>query len=117
MFPTNVKPIKGRVILVEGIYDVVNLHDKGLTNALCCFGISNITEDKLQLLKMKGVEQIDIFFDPDEAGQGAVDKVVKLCEDTHLKYYNVRIPPDLGDAGALSEVSVQKLRSSLYANN
>ena len=63
---------------------------------------------------MKGVEQIDIFFDPDDAGQGAVEKVVKLCEDTHLKHYNVRIPPDLGDAGALSEVSVQKLKESLY---
>ena len=114
IFPANVLPIKGRVLLVEGIYDVINLHDKGLTNALCCFGISNITTDKLQLLKMRGVEQIDIFFDPDDAGQGAVEKVIELCDKTELKYYNVRIPPDLGDAGDLSETSVQKLRVSLY---
>ena len=114
IFPANVLPIKGRVLLVEGIYDVINLHDKGLTNALCCFGISNITTDKLQLLKMRGVEQIDILFDPDDAGQGAVEKVIELCDKTELKYYNVRIPPDLGDAGDLSETSVQKLRESLY---
>ena len=114
IFPANVSPIKVRVLLVEGIYDVINLHDKGLTNALCCFGISNITTDKLQLLKMRGVEQIDIFFDPDDAGQGAVEKVIELCDKTELKYYNVRIPPDLGDAGDLSETSVQKLRESLY---
>tara|TARA_Y100001972_G_scaffold98584_1_gene122067 strand:- start:38 stop:892 length:855 start_codon:yes stop_codon:yes gene_type:complete len=114
MYPTNVDPIKGRVLLVEGIFDVINLHDKGLKNALCCFGISNITSDKLELLKMRGVEQIDIFFDPDDAGQGAVEKVAKLCDETELKHYNVRIPPDLGDAGALSELSVQKLRESLY---
>ena len=114
IFPANVLPIKGRVLLVEGIYDVINLHDKGLTNALCCFGISNITTDKLQLLKMRGVEQIDIFFDPDDAGQGAVEKVIELCDKTELKYYNVRIPPYLGDAGDLSETSVQKLRESLY---
>ena len=114
IFPANVSPIKGRVLLVEGIYDVINLHDKGLTNALCCFGISNITTDKLQLLKMRGVEQIDIFFDPDDAGQGAVEKVIELCDKTELKYYNVTIPPDLGDAGDLSETSVQKLRESLY---
>ena len=114
IFPATVKPIKGRVLLVEGIYDVINLHDKGLTNALCCFGISNITPNKLQLLKMKGVEQIDIFFDPDEAGQGAVEKVIEICDKVELKYYNVRIPPDLGDAGDLSEVSVKKLRESLY---
>ena len=114
IFPANVSPIKGRVLLVEGIYDVINLHDKGLTNALCCFGISNITTNKLQLLKMRGVEQIDIFFDPDDAGQGAVEKVIELCDKSELKYYNVRIPPDLGDAGDLSETSVQKLRESLY---
>ena len=52
MFPTNVKPIKGRVILVEGIYDVINLHDKGLTNVCCCFGTNNINEDKLLMLSM-----------------------------------------------------------------
>ena len=114
IFPAYVTPIKGRVILVEGIYDVVNLHDKGLDNALCCFGISNITIDKLQLLKMRGVEQIDIFFDPDEAGQGAVEKVIELCDKVELKHYNVKIPPDLGDAGDLSDVSVSKLRESLY---
>ena len=114
IFPANVLPIKGRVLLVEGIYDVINLHDKGLTNALCCFGISNITTDKLQLLKMRGVEQIDIFFDPDDAGQGAVEKVIELCDKTELKYYNVRIPPDLGDAGDLSDISVLKLKENLY---
>ena len=99
---------------MEGIYDVINLHDKGLTNAMCCFGVNNVTVEKLQLLKMKGVEQIDIFYDPDEAGQVATEKVIELCEKEGLKYYNVKIPPDLGDAGALSESSVKKLKENLY---
>lgn len=38
LFPARVTPIKGRVILVEGIFDMLNLHDKGLTNAICSFG-------------------------------------------------------------------------------
>ena len=37
LFPV-VKPIQGRIILVEGIMDMINLHDKGLTNAVCAFG-------------------------------------------------------------------------------
>ena len=115
IFPANVLPIKGRVLLVEGIYDVINLHDKGLTNALCCFGISNITTDKLQLLKMRGVEQIDIFYDPDSAGQVAIEKVVEMCDKVELKHYHVRIPSDLGDPGALSEQSVKELKQSLYS--
>ena len=34
LFPV-VKPLKNTVMLVEGIYDAINLHDKGLTNAVC----------------------------------------------------------------------------------
>ena len=117
LFPINAKPIKGRVIITEGIYDVINLHDKGLTNTMCCFGVNNVTPEKLQLLKMKGVEQIDIFFDPDEAGQVATEKVIEMCEKEGMKSYHIKIPPQLGDAGALSKSSVQKLKERLYGNN
>ena len=102
------------MLLVEGIYDVINLHDKGLTNALCCFGTHNISPEKLQLLKMKGVEQVDIFFDPDEAGKKASEMVIEMCDKVELKHYVVTIPPDLGDAGALSETAVLKLKENLY---
>lgn len=114
LYPINAKPIKGRVIITEGIYDVINLHDKGLTNAMCCFGVNNVTPEKLQLLKMKGVEQIDIFFDPDEAGKVATEKVIEICEKEGMKSYHIKIPPQLGDAGELSDSSVQKLKERLY---
>lgn len=114
LYPYKVEPIKSRVILVEGIYDVINLHDKGLTNALCCFGVSNVTPEKLQLLKMKGVEQIDIFFDPDEAGMTATEKVQEICEKEDLKHYHIKIPPELGDAGALNKTMVDRLKDRLY---
>ena len=84
---------------------------------LCCFGTHNITTEKLQLLKMKGVEQVDIFFDPDEAGKKASEMVVDMCQKVELKYYEVTIPPDLGDAGALSETSVLKLKENLYGTS
>lgn len=115
-YPVNAKPIKGRIILVEGIYDVLNLHDKGLTNSMCCFGVSTVTVDKLQLLHMRGVEQVDIFFDPDEAGQVATEKVQELCEKAGLKHYHIKIPSSLGDAGALNQISVQKLKENLYGS-
>ena len=67
LFPV-VKPIQGAVILVEGIFDMINLHDKGLTNAVCTFGTKNINEDKLRMLSIQGVDSIDIFFDGDDAG-------------------------------------------------
>ncbi len=114
LYPYNVTPIKGSIIIVEGIYDVINLHDKGLTNAMCAFGVNQVTPEKLQLLKMRGVEQIDIFFDPDEAGRVATEKVSELCEKEGLKYKPIRIDPELGDAGALGETAVRKLKEQLY---
>ena len=78
MFPI-VKPLQGRIILVEGIFDVINLHDKGLTNAVCCFGVNNVTEEKLQVLTVSGVEGIDIFLDNDEAGQVSLIKKFVRC--------------------------------------
>ena len=49
MFPV-VEFIKGSVIIVEGIFDMINLHDKGLTNTVCCFGTNNYNESKLSLI-------------------------------------------------------------------
>ena len=115
LFPAQVRPIKGRVILVEGIFDVMNLHDKGLTNAVCCFGVKNVTEEKLQVLAVSGVEGVDIFLDNDEAGQGQAVKVRELCESVGLDTRNIAFGDKNMDAGALAETQVTKLRDKLYA--
>ena len=114
LFPAQVRPIKGRVILVEGIFDVLNLHDKGLENSVCCFGTRNIDVEKLKLLKMTGVTGIDILFDPDTAGQEASEKVQEMCDIAEIISKNVKIPQSLGDAGALTKNKVKELKESLY---
>ena len=112
LFPV-VEPIQGAVILVEGIYDMINLHDKGLTNAVCCFGTKNINEDKLRMLSIQGVESIDIFFDGDDAGKKAAENVKVMCEKVSLNTRNISLK-NL-DPGALTEAQVRKLESKLYA--
>jgi DNA primase len=114
LYPARVRPIKGRVILVEGIFDMLNLHDKGLTNAVCCFGTRNIDIDKLKLLKMQGVSAVDILFDPDEAGQEAALRIVEFCEIAELLSKNIKLPVQLGDAGALNKQKVKDLKERLY---
>lgn len=111
LFPIT-KPIKGSVTLVEGIFDMLNLHDKGMTNAMCCFGTNNINTDKLAMLKMRGVEAIDVFFDGDNAGQKAAETVRELCDKVGLYSRNVYLK-DL-DPGALTEQQVSKLYMTLY---
>ena len=81
---------------------------------MCCFGTRNIDVDKLKLLKMQGVSSIDIFFDPDEAGQDAVKRVEELCDIAEILHKNIKIPVALGDAGALNKEKVKQLKEQLY---
>lgn len=111
IFP-QVKPKNGCIMLVEGIYDVLNLHDKGLTNAVCCFGIKNINEDKLSIFRMMGADQIDIFLDGDTAGQEASQRIKELCTKIELQSRNVFLKGT--DPGALSQKQVISLAAKLY---
>ena len=95
-----------------GIYDAINLHDKGLTNAVCCFGTNNINVDKLSMLSIQGVSRIDIFFDGDEAGQKAAEKVKGLCEKADLISRNIHLEGT--DPGALTASKIKKLKRKLY---
>ena len=112
LFPV-VEPIQGSVILVEGIFDMINLHDKGLTNAICCFGTKNINEDKLGMLSIQGVEEVVVFFDGDDAGQDAAKIVKEMVERVGLTTRNVSLKNT--DPGALPLKSVQTLKSKIYA--
>ena len=112
LFPAKIDPIQASVILVEGIYDMINLHDKGLTNAVCCFGTRNINEEKLSILRLQGIEEASIFFDGDEAGQTAAAKVQEMCENVDLLTRNINVV-DI-DPGALTENQVEKLKDKLY---
>lgn len=106
------KPIKGSVILVEGIYDAMNLYDKGLTNAVCIFGTNNINEEKLTMLSISGVDNVDIFLDGDEAGQKAAEKIKGMCEKVNLPSRNIYLADT--DPGALTTSQVEKLKRKLY---
>lgn len=110
LFPT-VEPIAGKVILVEGIFDVLNLYDKGITNAVCMFGTSNINSDKLSLLKMQGVDEVVILLDSDEAGAKATDNVQEFCNEIDLGSSTVRLKN--GDPGDLTKAQVVKLKERL----
>lgn len=104
-------PINGRVVLVEGIFDMLNLYDKGIKNVISCFGVNTVTSNKLSLLKVRGIVGIDIFFDGDEAGQKGATKLKKLVEDEGLFCRNIYYPDK--DPGELTLEQVKKLKEKL----
>lgn len=113
LFPI-VKPLQGRIILVEGILDMMNLHDKGLTNAVCAFGVNKMTVEKLNILKIQGISGIDIFFDNDEAGQQGAEKTKNLLEANDVHSRNITFGNKNKDPGALTASEVIRLKEKLY---
>lgn len=114
LYPAKVSPLKGSVILVEGIFDMLNIYDKGLTNAVCTFGTEKVTKDKLAIIKVQGVSNIDILFDPDEAGLAAAEKVKDLVEEMEMTSRVIRLKS--GDPGDLTARQVIKLKEKLYGD-
>ncbi len=114
LFPI-VKPIQGRIILVEGILDMINLHDKGLDNAVCAFGVNKVNLEKLNILKIQGVSGIDIFYDSDEAGQAGSTKLVELLDSIDMPHRNI-VFKDTNDPGELTAYKVLKLKEKLYGD-
>lgn len=108
-----VRPLYGHVILVEGIYDVLNLYEHGIDNACCIFGVNNITEEKLSMLAMRGTDCIDILLDPDKAGQAGAAQIEALCKKVNLNSRKITLK-DNQDPGSLTKEQVTKLRKKLY---
>jgi len=106
-------PIMGKVILVEGIFDMLNLHDKGLTNAICCFGTQSLNREKLELLKIQGIEGVDFLFDGDDAGKSAASKAAELAEEMGFTVRNISLKEG-DDPGSLNENTITKLKEKLY---
>jgi DNA primase len=113
LYPSSVKPIKGKVILVEGIFDMINLFDKGLSNVICCFGTNNVDMDKLSILKMQDIMGIDIIFDGDDPGQRAAENVQILAERTGFVTRNINLGQNI-DPGSLAGDQITNLRERLY---
>jgi len=111
--PAKVKPIQNRVILVEGIFDALNLWDKGLKNTVCTFGTQQVNWVKLSLLKLQGVQGLDIMFDGDEAGVKAAEQAKGLAEKLELSARVVKLRDNV-DPGNLTKPEIERLREKLY---
>ena len=112
--PAKVKPIQNRVILVEGVFDALNLWDKGLKNTVCCFGTQQMDWVKLSLLKLQGVNGVDIIFDGDEAGRRAAEQIKGVAEQLEMSVQIVNLPEG-GDPGDLVLDQINRLKEKLYA--
>jgi DNA primase len=122
LFPAKPEIIQNSIILVEGIFDAINLHDKGLPNAVCTFGTSfgsvkkykkvqkNI--ERLNMYKLQGVTKIFIMYDGDKAGREAAKQLNSNLEK-HFVSEIINLPEGM-DPGSLNREEVAALKELVY---
>ena len=111
LYPPQVPQGHRSLVLVEGIIDMLNLYDKGLTSVACCFGTNTLqanTKDKLLAYKAQGITHIFILFDGDDAGEKAAHTLKPLIEDCGFIVEIIKLPDGV-DPGELGVEDVESI--------
>lgn len=102
------------VILCEGNFDVLALHQAGFENAVAPLGTS-FTKEQVSLIK-RYCNKVYVLFDSDSAGINATKKAVILCQQNDLENY-VLLLTDAKDASQLlSEQGPEALKKALLTS-
>lgn len=112
LFPASLQePGHTSLVLVEGIFDMLNLYDKGLVNVACCFGTNTIKhtlKEKLLPYLAQGVSKIYILFDGDAAGQKAAEELLPIIEEQNIAAEIITLEEGT-DPGDMSETQVHEI--------
>ena len=112
LFPSYLEAPSRSIVLVEGVFDMLNLYDKGIKNAVCCFGtntLQNTAKQKLLPFKAQGVTNIYILFDGDEAGEKAAKQLKPTLEEDDFIVEIVKLPDGV-DPGELDQLDVTSIK-------
>ena len=98
------------IIIVEGQFDVVSMHQAGFENTVACLGTA-LTKDHIKELK-RFCDNIVLCFDGDEAGQKAILRALNTFEDygDDVNVRVVRLPENLDPDEFLKKYGSQKLK-------
>jgi DNA primase len=111
-YPVEMPKHTTSIVLVEGIFDALNLYDKGIKNVVCAFGTQSFKvniRSKLLVFKLQGIDTVNIMFDGDIAGRTAAAALKPLIEAEKFKV-NIIDMPDDEDPGVLKQDEVNKYK-------
>lgn len=111
VFPAHLPSGYSSVVLVEGLFDMLNLYDNGCENAVCVFGtntLQNDTKQKLLPFRAQGITHIYILFDGDDAGRNAA-KILKPLLEAEGFITEIVDLPDGTDPGNLDAENVRSI--------
>ena len=111
VFPAQLPSGYHSMLIVEGIFDMLNLYDKGLQNVICAFGtntLQNDTKSKLLPFKAQGITHVYLLFDGDEAGRKAAQTLKPIIESEGFVVEVINLPDDT-DPGELDQEDVRSI--------
>ena len=79
-----------QIILVEGNFDTVSLHQNGFQNVVAPLGTA-FTKEQAQILS-RYTKEVVLCFDSDTAGEAAIEKAFKILENTGLSVKVLKLP-------------------------
>jgi DNA primase len=111
LFPSIIPNVKS-LVLVEGMFDMINLYDKGLTNVVSINGTNALNSSAAQKLfpyKVSGVEKIFLLMDGDDAGREAATRLQPILEALEFTVEIITVA-DGTDPGDMSKEDVDMIR-------
>lgn len=117
LYPAIPEPVNGSIILVEGLFDMINLYDKGLPNGVAIMTASlgkkrDKVLEKFTNFKLQGINKIYIMLDGDEAGRKGAKQIENHLKNTFMT--EIIELPDGQDPGGFDQDTVTELRKYLY---
>jgi len=84
LFPIDKIEDKEKIILVEGMYDMLKLWDLGIKNAVTLLGANAFSYKKARVLSNYGVKHVTILMDGDAAGRKAAPIISNLLSKNFI---------------------------------
>jgi len=108
LFPLDRLEKTKEIILVEGIFDMLNMWQHGFRNVLCIFGTQNFGQKKIELLDQIGITRAHVMMDGDSAGTRANLTIQKILESNNIQTRVVNLPEGK-DPGELSRYELEQI--------
>jgi len=111
IFPAHLPSGYTSMVIVEGLFDMLNLYDNGCKNVVCAFGtntLQNDTRQKLLPFRAQGITHIYLLFDGDDAGRKAANLYKPLLEDEGFVVEIIDLP-DNTDPGDLDRENIRSI--------
>ena len=111
LYPAHLPSGYNSMVIVEGLFDMLNLYDNGCENVVCAFGTNTLQNDiksKLLPFRAQGITHIYILFDGDDAGRSAAKNLEPLLKAEGFIVEIVELP-DGTDPGDLDIENVRSI--------